>query len=137
MDIVDYEFLKKIDQKRIPSTSLPGTPLNRNSGQATDREIRGYQKRLGKLNYTRVITRPDIAQGVSKLSKFLQSPSKEHVEDTEHIMQYLVETKDKGIENDEGAIQMSRTFVASSDATFADDLETTSSSIGFSFQILE
>ena len=135
MDSIVDEFKVKIDQKGIPSTPLPATRLCRNSGQATDREIHRYQMREGKLNYPAVITRPDIAQGVSKLSEFLQNPSKEHMEAAEHMMRYLVGTKYRGIEYNGGAVETNRTFVASSDASFADDPETRYSSSGFCFQL--
>ncbi|KAI0991791.1 hypothetical protein K3495_g16396, partial [Podosphaera aphanis] len=105
-------------------------------GQATAKEVYQYQKRVGKLNYAAVITRPDIAHGVSKLSEFLQNPSQDHIKAAEHMLRYLTATKYKGIEYDGKSINTAgRTFIASSDAAFADDVQTRYSSCGFCFQL--
>lgn len=118
------------------TTPLPISPLYPNSGQATAREIHSYQQRVGKLNYAAVVTRPDIAHVVSKLSEFLQNPSKEHMEAADHVIRYLCGTKYRGIEYDGNvADNLCRTFVASSDASFADDPETRYSSNGFCLQL--
>ncbi|KAI0995092.1 hypothetical protein K3495_g13089 [Podosphaera aphanis] len=92
------EFDINVENIKNVSMPLPAVPLYRNTGQAIAREINRYQKRVGKLNYPAVITRPDIAQGVSKLSEFLQNPSKKHMEAAEHMMRYLISTKYRGIE---------------------------------------
>ena len=136
MEYMAKEF--QIDQNDVRniSTPLPMIPLQQNTGHATAREIHRYQQQVGKLNYPAVITRPDIAFGVSKLSEFLQNPSKDHVEAANHMMKYLIGSKFRGIEYDGNTINIpGRTFIASSDASFADDPETRYSSSGFCFQL--
>lgn len=135
-----YTMIKKlnidIQNQKFPSTPLPTIVLYKNKEQATAREIKRYHKILGKFNCPAVITRPDIAHGASKLSEFLQSPSKEHLESAEHMVRYSIGTKYRGIEFDDNLKNESgRVFVASSDASFADDPETRHSSNGFCFQI--
>ena len=51
------------------------------------------------------------------------------------MMRYLVENKYRGIKYNGGAVETNRTFVASSDASFADDPEIRYSSSGFCFQL--
>ncbi|KAI1003263.1 hypothetical protein K3495_g4940 [Podosphaera aphanis] len=138
MDALAKEFKIDLSKSAIISTPLPMTPLRQNTGQATAREIHRYQQRVGKLNYPAVITRPDIAHGVSKHSEFLQNPSKEHMEAAEYMMKYLIQTKYRGIEYNGDAINThGRAFVASSDASFADDPDTRCSSNGFCFQLFD
>ena len=82
------------------------------------------------------MTRPDIAHGVSKLSEFLQNPSQQHMEAVDHMIRYLVATKCKGIEYDGDLSNVTgRAFIASSDASFADETETRCSSSSFCFQL--
>lgn len=136
IDSMAKVFNIDIESLEIPSTPLPATSLTQNTGRATAKEIYQYQKKIGKLNYAAVITRPDIAHGVSKLSEYLQNPSQDHLKAAEHMLRYLVGTKYKGIEFDGESINSAgRTFIASSDAAFADDLQTRCSSCGFCFQL--
>lgn len=136
MDTIAKEFDICIDNDKIPPTSLPTNILYPNTKQATARETQRYQQQVGKLNYPAVITRPDIALGVSKLSEFLHNPSKEHMEAAKHMMRCSVGTKFRGIEYD-GILgnKTGRTFTASSDASFADNPDTRCSSNGFCFQL--
>ncbi|KAI0997641.1 hypothetical protein K3495_g10547 [Podosphaera aphanis] len=119
-----------------PTTPLPRSPLYPNSGQVTAREIQCDQQRVGKLNYAAVLTRLYIAHVASKLSEFLQNPSREHMEAADHMIRYLCGTKYRGIKYGGNVTDIScRTFVASSDASFADDPETRYSSNGFCLQL--
>ena len=136
IDSITKDFNISVKGKNKPSTPLPTTPLIKNPKQATAREISRYQRRVGKLNYAAVMTRPDIAHGVSKLSEFLQNPSQQHMEAVDHMIRYLVATKCKGIEYDGDLSNVTgRAFIASSDASFADETETRCSSSGFCFQL--
>lgn len=87
IDSIAKEFGTHMMNIKTPTMPLSITPLYTNSSRATAtaREIRRYQQRIGKPNYAAVITRPDIAYGVSKLSKFLQNPSKHYLLAAEHI----------------------------------------------------
>lgn len=136
IDTIARDFEIIVEGTKAPSTPLPSTPLVQNSGKASPQEIFGYQKRVGKPNYAAVITRPDIAYGVSKLSEYLQNPSKQHMDAAEHMMRYLVATKYRGIEYSSDSMSLTgKAFIASSDASFADDTETRCSSNGFCFQL--
>ena len=54
--------------------------LVRNTGQATSQEIFTYQQRIGSINFGALITRPDVADAASKLSKHLTNPSTRYLE---------------------------------------------------------
>jgi hypothetical protein len=121
--------------QKTPSTPLPQLMLFPNPGQATAKQIHGYQQKVGKLNYPAIISRPDIAQSVSKLSEFLQNPSQLHIEAANHMIRYLTGTKYRGILFDGNQQNQARAFVASSDASFADNPTTRFSSQGYCFML--
>ena len=52
---------------------------------------------VGGLLYLSLTARPDVAQSVSVLSRFMSCPGKEHCEAAEQIVKYLYGTKDYGI----------------------------------------
>jgi hypothetical protein len=64
---------------------MPRTPLfselltPESSYQAMTQQILIYQQRVGSLNFTIVITRPNITLITLKLASFLQNPIVEHL----------------------------------------------------------
>jgi len=106
-------------------------PYNRT---ATAQQIYAYQQRVGSLNFSAVITRPDTSKAVSKLSQFLQNPSPAHLAAADQTLEYLVGTKYLAIEFD-GNQKGKQIFIASSDSAFADDKVTRNSSYGFCFSL--
>lgn len=126
----------KIERSEISSTPLPATFLTQNIGLATTKEVYQYLKRVGKLNHAALIARPDIANGVSMLSEYLHNPSQDHLKAAEHMLRHLIGTKYMGIEFDGESINAAgRTFNASSDAAFADNVQTRYNSCDFCFQL--
>jgi hypothetical protein len=117
-----------------PRTPLPSTELVPYDGTATAQQTYGYQQRVGSLNYSAVITRPDILKAVLKLSEFLQNPSPIHIAAADQTLEYLVGTKYLAIEFD-GNQPNRRIFITSSDSAFADNTITRNSSYGFCFSL--
>jgi hypothetical protein len=119
-----------------PKTPLPTTPLMTNPLQASKAEIYEYQQKVGSINYSSVITRADIARAVSKLSEFLQNPSREHLFAVDQTILYLDATKFYAILYDGSSIKdHRRLFLCASDASFADNLLTRFSSQGYIFTL--
>ena len=56
-----------------------------------------YASAVGCLMYAMVCTRPDLAQGVSMVSKFLSNPGKQHWDAVKWIFRYLRGTTNYGI----------------------------------------
>ena len=56
-----------------------------------------YQAAVGSLLYLSLTARPDIAQCVGVLSRFMSCPGVEHVETAKRVIRYLFGTKDMGI----------------------------------------
>ena len=119
---------------KVPKTPLPSTELVPFEGNATAQQIYGYQQRVGSINFSAVITRPDISKSVSILSEFLQNPSPTHIAAADRTLEYLVGTKYLAIEYN-GNCEEKNIFVASSDSAFADDSATRHSSYGFCFSL--
>jgi hypothetical protein len=119
---------------KTPKTPLPSTELRPYDGEATPEQTYGYQQRVGSLNFTAVITRPDIARAISKLSEYLQNPSPQHVHAADQALQYVVGTKYLALEFD-GNQKSQEVFLSWSDAAFADHKDTRYSSNGFVFKL--
>jgi hypothetical protein len=56
-----------------------------------------YPSAVGGLLYLSITARPDIAQAVGVLSRFMSCPGKDHVEAAQRTIRYLFATKDMGI----------------------------------------
>ena len=56
-----------------------------------------YASAVGSLMYVMVCTRPDIAQAVGVLSRFMSKPGKEHLTAVKRVFRYLSGTSDYGL----------------------------------------
>ncbi|PLW26423.1 hypothetical protein PCASD_25222 [Puccinia coronata f. sp. avenae] len=56
-----------------------------------------YQVLVGSLNYLAILTRPDIAYSISKLSQFLEQPGISHFRAAVQVFRYLHHTKSLGL----------------------------------------
>ena len=123
---------------RAPGAPLRNTePLVKNTKQASPQEIHSYQQKVGSINFAAVTTRADIAFSASKLSEFLTNPSDQHQEASMRVLQYLDHTKYYTIVYYGEMMEPETAMIASSDASFADDVETRHSSQGYAFKLFE
>lgn len=119
-----------------PSTPLSySINLQKNLGQASPADTHSYQQKVGSINFSATITRPDISFHASKLSEFLTNPSSDHIDSANRLLRYLASTKHYAIEYDGEVIDPKSIFLASSDAAFADNPETRHSSQGYCFKL--
>lgn len=56
-----------------------------------------YRSLVGGLLYAAVATRPDIAEAVARLCRFMGAPTQAHMEDARHCLRYLKGTKTRGL----------------------------------------
>jgi hypothetical protein len=108
-------------------------PLTPYDGQATQQEIHIYQQKVGSVNYSAVITRPDIARTTQQLSEFLVNPGPSHEKAADRCILYLKSTKYLAIQF--GPTIGEALFQCSSDASFADDVRTRRSTEGYLFKL--
>lgn len=119
-----------------PATPLTHyMPISKNQGTATAQEIRAYQQRVGSINFAAITTRPDVAFAASKLAEHLTNPSEQHSEQANRVLRYLAHTKHYAIVFDGQSTQSNTVFIASSDASFADDIDTRQSTHGYCFKL--
>ncbi len=71
----------------------PNVQIDRDSdGEPADETL--YRSIIGGLAYCMTCTRPDIAFAVSKLSRYLNKPTKNHLLAAQHLLRYLKHTQD-------------------------------------------
>ncbi|XP_074315551.1 secreted RxLR effector protein 161-like [Silene latifolia] len=88
---------KSID---TPSASNAHLSIAFSPKSAEEREYMSrvpYSSALGSLMYVMVCTRPDLAQSVSVVSRFMGDPGKEHWQAVKRIFRYLKGTSDVGL----------------------------------------
>ncbi|RKF59860.1 Retrovirus-related Pol polyprotein from transposon TNT 1-94, partial [Erysiphe neolycopersici] len=125
----------------IVTTKSPKTPISQNTllpfeGTASMAQIKGYQQKVGKVNFAAITTRPDIARAVSIMSRFLVNPGPQHLEAIDHLLHYLISTPHLAICYNgnyflQNSISTKRAFMTFRVASYGDDPETRHSSCGF------
>eukprot|EP00468_Gymnochlora_sp_CCMP2014_P011504 CAMPEP_0167749862 /NCGR_PEP_ID=MMETSP0110_2-20121227/5657_1 /TAXON_ID=629695 /ORGANISM="Gymnochlora sp., Strain CCMP2014" /LENGTH=1396 /DNA_ID=CAMNT_0007635091 /DNA_START=3079 /DNA_END=7269 /DNA_ORIENTATION=+ len=76
----------------VSSPLLPSVSISRDKdGIAADEKV--YRSLIGSLMYLMVFTRPDLAYSLSKLSRYLASPTKVHLMAARRVLGYALKTK--------------------------------------------
>ena len=75
-----------------------------------------YQRKIGSLLYTAVITRPDIAFAVSQLLQFITNSELKYYKGADWVLQYLKDTCTLALQ-----FRQDNYFRVASDASFADN----------------
>jgi hypothetical protein len=83
---------------------------------ATRESCARYLRKIGSLLYVAVITRPDVAFAVSRLSRFTTNPGPKHHEAADQVLLYLKGSRSLALQ-----FGGEDTFVVASDASFADN----------------
>ena len=122
IDKIMKRFHIDLSGKAPKNPLISSETLVKNAGTAEPQDTLLYQQLVGSLNFAATGTRADIGYAASKLSEFLTNPSKRHLEAANRAMQYLGHHRLYCIVYDAHAMDPSLAFLASSDASFADDL---------------
>ena len=61
------------------------------------RTFKRYRPLVGSLNYAAVVSRPDIADAVGQVARFLAAPTQTHWTAAQRILRYLKGTMDMGV----------------------------------------
>ena len=117
--------LEDCKSKTVPlSTSLQ---LTKSDGEYLDKSTYTYTHLIGSLLYLSVCTRPDIAQAVGVLSKYISEPRVAHWQAAKGLMRYVASTREQGI-------MFGRApgiVLGYCDADYAGDLDNRRSTTGF------
>ncbi|KAF5454861.1 hypothetical protein F2P56_024495 [Juglans regia] len=94
MDILKHTNM--LEAKPVHSPMATSTKLSAYEGEVfSDRTL--YRSTNGALQYL-CITRPDISFTVNKLSQFLHKLTTLHWQSTKHLLRYLKQTVDFGLQ---------------------------------------
>ena len=95
-----------------------------------------YASLIGSINYCAISTRPDIAFAVNKCAQFTSWPNLIHWTAAKHILRYLIQTKDYGIQygtNEHRVEGYTHCLAGFTDADFAGDINDRKSTSGWIF----
>jgi hypothetical protein len=139
----------KIDQKRMTSelvskygmttAKVKTTPLSPSTqlmkeGKPLDKTQFGYSELIGSLLYLSVCTRPDIAQAVGALARYMANPMEEHWQAAKGVVRYLASTKTYGIIY-RRPDYADTSIIGYCDADHAGDVDTRRSTTGYVFKL--
>lgn len=129
------QIIRKFGQDDAHPVSVPMdvnsfSNINDESSETGDQLI-PYRQAVGSLMFLAVVSRPDIAQAVGVVSRYLNNYSTVHWNMVKKIIRYLKGTVNYGIlyKNDKGILE------GFSDADFASDKETRRSTTGYVFKL--
>ncbi|KAH9723253.1 retrovirus-related pol polyprotein from transposon RE2 [Citrus sinensis] len=95
--IMDLLTQTKMQEAKTVLTPIPTSPtLTLTSGSSLS-DPTEYRQVVGSLQYL-LITRPDIAFAVNKLSQYMHCPTTEHWSFVKRLLRYLVGTVDDGLQ---------------------------------------
>jgi hypothetical protein len=110
----------------------PGTALSSTDGDAlTAEKASEYMSLVGSLLYLATCTRPEIAQSMGLLSKFMAGPTSAHWTAALGVMRYVSTTSGYGITHGGNSISI----VCYCNAKYAGDVDTRRSTTGYLFMM--
>jgi hypothetical protein len=126
-DIINKFGMSDAKPRSLPLS--PATHLSADAGESLDTTEHGYSNLVGSLLYLSICTRPDIAQAVGALARYMARPTSEHWLAAKGVVRYLAGTADYGI-TFKGT---DTTMLGYTDADYAGDLDTRRSTTGYVF----
>lgn len=113
---------------RFSASQCPST-----NEQKKDMELVPYASAIGSLMYTMVCSRPNLAQAVSVLSRFMSNPGRDHWSGVKWLLRYVKGSLEVGLKFTAGSNKVGITGFVDSD--FAGDLDKRRSSTGYLFML--
>lgn len=117
------EILNKYNKRDTKGYDTPyesGVKLRSSTTQASQEEIKDYQRQIGALLYLSLKTRPDIAFSVAKCSRYMSNPNSTHFKALNRIWCYLNKYPNLGLKYD---CNIDPTLKIYSDSDWASSLE--------------
>lgn len=126
-NIVSKYGMSEAKFKSTPmSTSVK---LTSEGGEVLDKERYGYCELVGALLYLSVCTRPDIAQAVGALARYMAKPTMEHWNAAKAVLRYVAGTTQYGINFGHNKLSLQ----GYCDADYAGDIDSRRSTTGYVF----
>jgi hypothetical protein len=87
-----------LEERKTKATSLNvGIKISKDEGETLDTRDHHYSKLVGSLLYLSVCTRPDIAQAVGALARYMSKPTTQQWQAAKGDLRYLAGKSDNGI----------------------------------------
>ena len=104
--------------------------MTKTEGEPLDNDVHNYAELVGSLLYLSITTRPDIAQAVGALARYMSCATTAHWQLAKGVLRYLAGTLDYGITYGGTGFEP---LVGYCDADYAGDLDTRRSTTGYVF----
>lgn len=121
-----------VNKPRVTTPMTAPDSLKPYDGTPRREYIEEFSTKLGSAQYATTITRVDAAKATARLAQFLTNPGPQHIDAIDRVITYLYHTRFWAIAYGIGSGLESIAFA--SDASFADNLDKTSSA-GYLCQI--
>ena len=121
------------DAKTKTTPLSVSTRLTKTDGEELDTEVYPYRSLVGSMLYLSTSTRPDIAQVVGTLARYMSKPTTTHWTAAKGVLRYLAATRDYGIKFGPDKTELT----GYCDADYAGDLDTRRSTTGYVFMMNE
>ena len=139
------EVLKKfnmVDCKPVKTPMTLGAKLSTDQYPKSEEDAEEmthvpYTSAVGSLMYAMVCTRPDIAQAVGVLSRFMSNPGKEHWSAVKRVLRYLRGTSDLALCYGGMATGDELDVIGFVDADWGGDLDSRRSTSGYIFSLFD
>jgi hypothetical protein len=128
------EIIKRagLDECRPRKTPVDANlSLSKYTGEKDSKALELYQELIESLPYLSGCTRPDIAQAVGVLSRFMSAPTDFHLSAAKQVVRYLAGTVNLGLQFSRGANVLN----GYCDADYAGDIDKRKSTSGHVFLI--
>lgn len=89
-----------------------------------------YREAVGALMFLSTVSRPDISYSLNIVSRYLNNPSKDHVNAVKRIIRYLIKTLDICIN-----YNCNSELIGYSDSDFASEIDSRKSNTGYIFML--
>ena len=141
----DYIFLsqnayahKILEYAKLTECNAVSTPLEARVKFTTTKEndrvnVTTYRSLIGSLRYL-THTRPDLLYSIGILSRYMEKPSKEHLNAVKHVIRYVKGTADYGLLYKKG--ESNSQLIGYSDSDFARDVGDRKSTSGYIYIFL-
>ena len=143
-DYID-ELLQRFNMVNCKHSATPHQPghyLSKNMSPSNEQEHQDmklvpYSELVGSLNWLATRTRPDIANSVGSLCRFISNPGRQHWTAAQRVLRYLAGSSEQGIKFARSSQDKQAGLVAFSDADWAGDPDTRRSTTGFFCTLFE
>lgn len=121
----------KYGMDNAKTKTTPLSPANKltKQGEPLDTSTYGYSELIGSLLYLSVCTRPDIAQAVGALARYMSKPTTDNWTTAKGVLKYLAGTVERGINYGPSESELE----GYCDADYAGDIDTRRSTTGYVF----